>query len=106
MRLHLENISYLSEQIVQFMEELSQNEKVKRLIVFGSRACGDFEKFSDLDLAVDAPELTKKEWLFLKEQAYYYVRTVLQISLVHFAHNPMRLQERIIKDGVIIYGKK
>jgi predicted nucleotidyltransferase len=85
--------------------DLTENRLVERLIVFGSRANDDYETYSDLDLAVDSPLLTKKEWLDLKEFAYYDVRTLLQISLVHFNTNPERLQKQILKTGKIIYVK-
>jgi predicted nucleotidyltransferase len=45
---------------------LAANPKVNRVLVFGSRARGDFRPTSDLDLALDAPELTHSEFARLR----------------------------------------
>lgn len=105
MQLTLTDISPLPQSVIEFILDLTKNTLVERLIVFGSRANEDYELYSDIDLAIDSPLLTKKEWLDLKEFAYYDVRTVLQISLVHFNTNPERLQKQILKTGKIIYVK-
>ena len=103
---NLENISPLSEEIISFLSEISLNKKVEKIIVFGSRALGDYEKYSDLDLAIEAPSMQKYEWLKLKEYVTYDLRTVLRISLVNFSTNPPKLKERINQTGKIIYVKQ
>lgn len=102
---NLDQISPLSENVISFLTSIVSEKKVNKIIVFGSRAFGDYEKYSDLDLAIDAPLLTKGEWLKLKEYAYYDVKTVIQLSLVHFNTNPIRLQKHILTTGKIIYVK-
>ena len=106
MLLNLSEISHLPESVIGFLKELTCNIGVERLIVFGSRACGDYEQYSDLDLAIDAPSFNRVDWVRIREKAYYDVRTVIQISIVDFASNPMRLQERIMNDGVVIYEQQ
>ncbi|MDF0715755.1 nucleotidyltransferase domain-containing protein [Muricauda sp. 334s03] len=103
--LKLSEISPLPNSVIEFLTKTASIEQVDRMIVFGSRAFLDHENYSDLDLAIDAPLITKKEWIILKEIAYYEVRTVLQLSLVHWNSNPVRLQEHIVKTGKIIYVK-
>lgn len=103
---NLEKISPLSEEIISFLSEITMNEKVERIIVFGSRAFGDYEKYSDLDLAIDAPTMEKYEWLKLKEYVTYDLRTVLRISLVNYSTNPVKLKESINLTGKIIYVKR
>jgi predicted nucleotidyltransferase len=105
MNLNLVNISPLPIPVIEFLHEICKSSQIHRLIVFGSRAHDDYEQYSDIDLAVDAPEITKQEWLNIKETAYYDVRTVLQISLVHYNTNPQKLQNNIINTGEIIYVK-
>lgn len=102
---NLEQISPLSEEIITFLSSITLNEKIERIIVFGSRAFGDFEQYSDLDLAIDAPKMEKYEWLKLKEYVIYDLRTVLRISLVHYSTNPIKLKESINKTGKIIYAR-
>lgn len=105
MDLNLNYISPLPQTVIQFLVELSEYNQVERLIVFGSRANNDYESVSDIDLAVDAPLLTKKQWLDIKELAYYDVKTLLQISVVHFNKNPKKLQKHILTTGKLIYVK-
>lgn len=103
---NLENISPLSEEIISFLSEITLNEKIERIIVFGSRAFGDYETYSDLDLAIDAPTMEKHEWLKLKEYVTYDLRTVLRISLVNYSTNPVKLKESINQTGKIIYVRR
>lgn len=103
---NLERISPLSIEVLNFLNNLSLNEKVNRIIVFGSRAIGDYEKYSDLDVAIDATNLSKSEWLKMKEFAIYDLKTVLRISLVDYSTNPPKLKERITQTGIIIYEKR
>ena len=106
MVLNLSDISPLPISVVEFLKELTQNILIERLIIFGSRAMGDYEEYSDLDLAIDAPQMGRGEWIQLKENAYYNVKSVLQISLVNFAQNPERLKKRMIQEGKVIYERK
>ena len=103
--LNLDKISPLGEELILFLISLSKNTHVEGLIIFGSRAIGDFEPYSDLDLAVDAPNIFRLEWLKLKEYATYDLRTLIKISLVHYSTNPNKLKERIVKNGIVIYGR-
>ena len=103
---NLENISPLSENVIIFLSTISKNESVERMIVFGSRAFGDYEKYSDLDLAIDAPNMTRFEWLKLKEFAIYNLNSFIKVSLVHYSTNPINLKKRINQTGKIIYARQ
>lgn len=103
MIINLDKISPLNHEVILFFEELANNPKVEELIVFGSRACGDYDTYSDVDLAVVAPTFTKAEWVMLYAQAIHDIRTVLKISIVNYVSNPERLKKRIRQNGVVIY---
>jgi predicted nucleotidyltransferase len=103
---NLEHISPLTKEILDFLTRISENDHVERIIVFGSRALGDYETYSDLDLAVDAPNITKYEWLKLREFATYDLKSLIRISLVHYSTNPHKLRERINHTGKIIYARQ
>jgi uncharacterized protein len=103
---NLDKISPLPEEVISFLTDLTLNIKIERVIVFGSRSFGDYEPYSDLDLAIDAPQLSIHDWLKLKEFVTYDLKTVLRISLVHFSTNPEKLKERIIQTGKIIYVRQ
>lgn len=102
---NLETISPLSENVIAFIEKIAKQTSVLRIIVFGSRAFGDYEKYSDLDLAIDAPEMTKYDWLKFKEFAIYDLDAFIKVSLVYYATNPENLKDRINKTGKIIYER-
>lgn len=103
---NLDQISPLSEIIISFLYTISKQESVEKIIVFGSRAFNDYEKYSDLDLAVDAPSMTKYEWQKLKEFAIYELNSFIKVSLVHYSTNPEKLKERINQTGKIIYERQ
>jgi len=103
---NLTSISPLSNEILSFLNEIVLNDKIERIIVFGSRAIGDYEPYSDLDLAIDAPSLSKFEWLKIKEFVIYDLKTILRISLVNYSSNPQKLKERITRTGKIIYARQ
>jgi uncharacterized protein len=102
---NLDQISPLPNEIVSFLNDVTLNKDIERILVFGSRAQGDYETYSDVDLAIDAPNISKIEWLKMREYVTYDLRTVLKISLVHYSTNPINLKERIINTGKEIYVK-
>src|ERR1700750_2365710 len=103
---NLENISPLPDQVLSFLRMLAAQEVIESLIIFGSRALGDYEKYSDLDLAIQAPAMSKYEWLKLREYVTYDLRTVLRISIVDYTSNPRKLRERINETGTLIYARQ
>lgn len=103
---NLEHISPLSDAIIFFLTTIAKDDSVSRIIVFGSRALGDYEKYSDLDLAIDAPAMTKYDWLKLKEFAIYDLNAFIKVSLVHYSSNPDKLKDRINKTGKTIYERQ
>ena len=103
MRVNLHKISPLPIEAVEFLDQLSQRSSVEKLIIFGSRACGDYDKYSDIDLAVVASSFSKADWVMLRARAIHDVRVVFRISIVNFLSNPDRLQQRIYTDGEVIY---
>lgn len=102
---NLEKISPLSYNVRSFLIKMARTKSVNRIIVFGSRSLGDYEKYSDLDVAIDAPKMTKMEWFKLKEFAIYDLNAFIKVSLVNYNTNPIQLKERINQTGKIIYGR-
>lgn len=87
------------------IEELTSNPRVEALILFGSRAFGDHEDRSDIDLAVFGPGISRNEWALLRDRVAS-ARTLYWISLVHLDRNPATLRHRILTTGIVIYAKK
>ena len=68
---------------------------IVKVMLFGSRAHGDFGKTSDIDLAVVAPELSQKDWLDFSEQVENELDTLLKIDLIRWETASSRLREEI-----------
>lgn len=79
--------------------------KVERIILFGSRAVGDHDLRSDIDLAIAAPELTKREMTFLRDKILKS-RTLFKIAVTQLEGMPTSLQNSVLKQGVVIYERK
>ena len=55
-------------EIIRIVDVLRENQKVGDIILFGSRAKGNYKKGSDIDIAVHSDNLTVSELLQLKSQ--------------------------------------
>jgi len=88
-----------------FIEELSMNRNVEKIILFGSRSRDDYENYSDIDLAVECPKMPKFEWLKLKEYVTFDLNIFIRISLVPYHLNPKVIKNRILNAGIILYEK-
>jgi predicted nucleotidyltransferase len=87
------------------LSELSTNCCIDSLILFGSRAVGDHEDGSDVDVAVCGANISRLQWARLRNTAYES-KTLYWISLVHYDNNPSLLKFRIQETGVEIYVRE
>ncbi|QSO47424.1 nucleotidyltransferase domain-containing protein [Alicyclobacillus mengziensis] len=96
----------LGEPISSLVHILSQVSEIERVILFGSRARGDHEERSDIDLAVDAPNMEIAKWdetcLLMAENS----KTLLAIDLIWLQRAPNRLVQRIQSEGVIVFERE
>lgn len=88
-----------------FIRRLTQDPRIVRLVLFGSRAVGDHDSRADIDLALSAPELTRREFVRLRREAFE-ARSLYWISLVHLEQTPHDLRVRIAEQGVTLYERK
>ena len=82
--------------------ELARRHGARKLVLFGSRARGDFRERSDIDLAVYGmpPENQTSFWLDAEE-----LPTLLKLDIVHVAPDmDSEFLSNIEKDGVILYA--
>ncbi len=92
--------------IKQILQELvdiiSKNKHVEKIILFGSRARGDAEEKSDIDIAIICPSITDREWIDLCENIEKS-HTLLEINVIKFASAGKELQNKILQEGKILY---
>lgn len=81
--------------------ELAKMYHIDKVILFGSRARGDYEKVSDIDLAITGGE-TVKFALDVEENA----PTLLKFDIINLDGSVRKeLRSSIEKEGVTIYEK-
>ncbi len=92
----------ISARVIGEIRDIAKQYGVKKVILFGSRARGDYHRTSDIDLAVSGGEIPlfsldvdDKTWTLLKFDVVNLDRPVQQA-----------LRESIEKEGVILYEEK
>ena len=87
----------------QLREVFQQYPSVQQVILYGSRARGDFHDGSDIDLAVIAPEMDKSTFTCLWNEVDD-LPFIFRIDLLHFDQcKNQGLIDNIRKDGVCFY---
>ena len=87
------------------IKEISAFPSVEKIILYGSRARGDNEPRSDIDLAV-AGNLDWQEWSKIRRLADVEdntIRTLLKIDLVQLEKVGELLRKSILHEGKILY---
>lgn len=88
-------------QVLTEIQELAQKYGIEKVILFGSRARGDFKRTSDIDLAVKGGDFTRFA-LDVDEET----STLLKYDIIDLDRDIQNeLRESIQKDGRIIYEK-
>ena len=86
----------------ELVQSLVQGSKVKRILLFGSRARGDHQERSDIDLAVECPDVSVREWqavLDIIEEA----PTLLPIDCIRLETASEDLKRSILKWGIPLF---
>ena len=81
-------------------------QSVHRVILFGSRARGDAAERSDIDMAVDAPDIGILEWDTLHQRIIEQSQTLLPLDIVWLQQAPKFLKRQIERDGVVIFERQ
>lgn len=87
--------------VIQEICELAQNYNVEKVILFGSRARGDYKRVSDIDLAVSGGNFVRFAVDVDEETS-----TLLKFDLVNLDGSVQEeLRAAIEKEGKILYEK-
>ncbi len=74
-----------------------------RVIVFGSRARGDFRENSDLDVAIDSGEVIPAEVMERIREALDELPTLVTFDVVDLNAVSKSFREEILKTGRVVY---
>ena len=91
----------IRDEVIQEIYTLAEKYNIKKVILFGSRARGDFKRTSDIDLAVSGGDFCRFA-LAVDEET----QTLLEFDIVDLDGNVQEeLLESIRKEGRILYEK-
>ncbi|MBR5313180.1 MAG: nucleotidyltransferase domain-containing protein [Clostridia bacterium] len=78
--------------------------RIERLILFGSAVTMNCGAASDIDIAIDAPNVSEED--FLKIARSFYLGVPSELDVVHYNRitNPL-LKSEIDRKGVVMYSK-
>ena len=91
----------IKDNVIREIVELAEKHDLKKVILFGSRARGDFRRASDIDLAVSGGNVAMFAVDVEEETS-----TLLQFDVVNL---DLDLQEKLLesikKEGMVLYEK-
>ena len=91
----------LSQELLQeIIDVIVRQVHPSRILLYGSRARGNYTITSDVDIAIDCGEDD-----FLIQSIDEEVRTLLKIDIVNLRKVNKRLQNEISTDGIVLYEK-
>ena len=89
----------LSEKVVESICDIAEEHGIKKLILFGSRARGDFNRASDIDLAAFGDNIGR-----FRMELEEIVPTLLTFDVVDLSENPSEsILDTINKEGRLLY---
>ncbi len=87
--------------MINEMQKLAKIHNMNKVILFGSRARGDFKRTSDIDLAAEGENFDRFA-LDIEEET----STLLQYDIVNLGRDMQEeLREAIAREGIMIYEK-
>jgi len=78
--------------------------EINRLILFGSRARGDANERSDIDIAVEAHGISPENWLTWLDQLDN-LNTLLPIDVIRYEEADSILRGNIDQEGKVLYER-
>jgi len=92
----------LISQIVDLI--LAKNKKLEKIVIFGSRATGEFKNTSDIDIAIFGKDWSGTDINMVKHNLEELIKTPLKFDVLNFYNiAKSKLKENILKEGRIIY---
>ena len=89
----------------QILEISANLREIELVMLFGSRARGDADERSDIDLAVSAPRASQRQRLDILD-ALDDLDTLLAVDTVIWEEAPTDLRDRIGREGTVLYERR
>jgi predicted nucleotidyltransferase len=84
---------------------ITDYKKPEKIIIFGSRANGNFKEASDIDIAILGKDWQDKDINIIKHNLDEFIKTPLKFDVVNFyALAKDKLKQEILKKGEVVYG--
>jgi len=95
----------LSEAIIkQIVDLVTAYKPPEKIVIFGSRAHGDFKTSSDIDIAIFAKTYDSRDINLIKDRLEEELKTPLKLDVLNFYDISKNiLKENILKKGKVIY---
>ncbi len=91
----------LYNEIINVIKEFGAN----KIILFGSRARGDFKESSDIDIAIEFLNNDKDNFIKIQTKLED-LNTLYKFDIVDFnSLKEDKFKKEILKDGIVIYNK-
>lgn len=85
--------------VQKFKKNINKSIKVDKLILFGSRAKGNFHRYSDFDLIIISPDFKGVPWY--KRPAKFYMIWNEDYPIEILCYTPEEIKRRIDKVGIV-----
>lgn len=95
------NDTGINPKVIREIRDIAEQYGIRKVLLFGSRARGDFKRTSDIDIAVTGGDFERFA-LDVNEET----STLLEYDIVNLDREMQdELRESIEKEGVILYEK-
>jgi uncharacterized protein len=88
--------------IAVMVEQIRRSPSVEKILLFGSRARGDHDERSDIDLGIACPGASLEEWATIWS-IVDEAPTLLNVDLVRLEQVDDALRQAIEREGVVLY---
>ena len=95
------NTGLSSELLQQIVGVLLRHADPKKIILYGSRARGDYSAKSDIDIAIEPGDGKS----FFRNVVDDEIRTLLKIEIISLDEAPEHLRRQMDEEGIVLYEK-
>ena len=100
-----QNTGLHHELIKQLVETILIHVRAKKIIIYGSRARGNFRQTSDIDLAVESYEDSNNDLSILNEILNEDIPTLLKCEVINLKKVGAKIRNEVLLEGIVIYEK-